>query len=61
MIDAPIMTELSKVETLTKTKTIKDKYSSSSISGVMTTKVFLIFSIPLGKEMKPDSASRITN
>ena len=25
IIDAPIMTELSKVETLTKTKTIKDK------------------------------------
>ena len=27
IIDAPIMTELSKVETLTKTKTIKDKYN----------------------------------
>lgn len=27
IIDAPIMTELSKVETLTKTKSIKDKYS----------------------------------
>ena len=27
IIDAPIMTELSKVESLTKTKSIKDKYS----------------------------------